>query len=448
MDLLDKLVLPQSAHHMVLIKYLLVLSNMLLVPYLSVLTGSLIFSLYFKNRAEKTNNSLAYRFAKELVDLVTFNKSIVFALGIIPLISSGFGYAQLLHQSNSNVTYFLFLSALFLLAAIVMIFTFKYSFHFKDIFKAADEKGVGANDFEKEEISKYSYNTSDMNKKAGTIALYLTIFSVYFYIGAVQLAIDSERWSPNTNIISIIFSLSTLVNFLQFFVGSLALTSIIVLYRYFRPNSEIKGDNEYFEYIKKFSLSNSLVLTIAFPLMIAIGTVVKTKLALSFMVFAYSAAAILLLLLVSSLIYVMIKENHLKFNIPVLFLYLIVFSIIIIKDQYAFDTSTKKQFEVLSANFIEFETNLKAEFGVGGTTISGLDIYNGRCIACHNFDQKLVGPPYNETLPKYEGKKEELVKYILNPIKVNPAYPAMPNQGLKPKEAEAIADYILTSYKK
>ncbi|MDP2037844.1 MAG: hypothetical protein Q8L04_10710, partial [Ignavibacteria bacterium] len=73
MDFLDKLVLPQSAHHMVLIKYLLVLSNILLVPYLSVLTGSLIFSLFFKRQAEKNKNPHAYRFSKELVDLVTFN---------------------------------------------------------------------------------------------------------------------------------------------------------------------------------------------------------------------------------------------------------------------------------------------------------------------------------------------------------------------------------------
>ena len=447
MDFLDKLVLPQSAHHMVLIKYLLVLANILLVPYLSVLTGSLIFSIYFKKQAEKKNNPHAYRFSKELVDLVTFNKSVAVALGIVPLLSSSFGYAQLLHLSNFEVSNYLLLSALLLLAAIVMIFTFKYSFHFKDIFKVADEKGIGSSEFEKEQINKYSVNTNSMNRKAGKIALYATIFAVYFYVGAVQLAIDSERWTAGTNVFSIVFSLSTVVNFLQFFVGSLALTSIVVLYKYFRPNSDVKGEGEYFDYIKKFSLSNSLILTIAFPLMIALGTVVKTKLALSFMVFAYAIAAILLLLFVSSLIYFMLKENHLKYNLAVLFLYVVVFALLIIKDQYAFDTSTQKHFAVLAANYTEYETNLKADLGIG-PAISGADIYNGRCIACHNFDKKVVGPPYNETLPKYEGKKADLVKYILSPVKINPAYPAMPNQGLKPKEAEAIADYILATYKK
>jgi cytochrome c len=46
-------------------------------------------------------------------------------------------------------------------------------------------------------------------------------------------------------------------------------------------------------------------------------------------------------------------------------------------------------------------------------------------------------------MPKYQGKKDALVAFILNPVKVNPAYPPMPNQGLRPAEAESIATYLL-----
>ena len=31
----------------------------------------------------------------------------------------------------------------------------------------------------------------------------------------------------------------------------------------------------------------------------------------------------------------------------------------------------------------------------------------------------------------------------MNPVKVNPAYPNMPNQGLKPAEADSIAHYLV-----
>ncbi|MFA7229220.1 MAG: c-type cytochrome, partial [Melioribacteraceae bacterium] len=94
-----------------------------------------------------------------------------------------------------------------------------------------------------------------------------------------------------------------------------------------------------------------------------------------------------------------------------------------------------------------YQQQLQEKMGTAAP-VSGLDIYNGKCIACHNFDRKIVGPPYNQTLPKYEGKKDLLVKYILNPVKINPEYPAMPNQGLKPNEADAVAEYLLTTYKK
>jgi cytochrome c len=117
-------------------------------------------------------------------------------------------------------------------------------------------------------------------------------------------------------------------------------------------------------------------------------------------------------------------------------------------DQQAF-VSTSKNHEVqLATIYAAHEKDVKAVIGIEEVAaISGQDIYNGRCIACHKFDTKLVGPPYNSVLPKYDGKQDQLIKFILNPVKVNPEYPAMPNQGLKPNEAEAIAEYIMKMYK-
>jgi hypothetical protein len=33
--------------------------------------------------------------------------------------------------------------------------------------------------------------------------------------------------------------------------------------------------------------------------------------------------------------------------------------------------------------------------------------------------------------------------FVLNPVKMNPAFPPMPNQGLKPAEADSIVSFIL-----
>jgi cytochrome c len=78
--------------------------------------------------------------------------------------------------------------------------------------------------------------------------------------------------------------------------------------------------------------------------------------------------------------------------------------------------------------------------------MTGEDIYNAKCSACHLFDQKKVGPPYNTVIPKYLGKKDQLIAFVLNPVKVDPAYPNMPNQGLRPAEADSIASFLLRKF--
>ena len=59
-----------------------------------------------------------------------------------------------------------------------------------------------------------------------------------------------------------------------------------------------------------------------------------------------------------------------------------------------------------------------------------------------------MGPPYQETIPKYNGDVKKLAQFIYNPVKVNPDFPPMPNQGLKMKEAEAIASWLMSKVKK
>ncbi|NOY53405.1 MAG: c-type cytochrome [Deltaproteobacteria bacterium] len=74
---------------------------------------------------------------------------------------------------------------------------------------------------------------------------------------------------------------------------------------------------------------------------------------------------------------------------------------------------------------------------------AGEAIYNRTCSACHRFDTRLVGPPYNNVIPKYRGKIEELKSFIRTPVQRNPGYPAMPKLGLKEEEINAVAYFLL-----
>lgn len=447
MEFLDKSILPQSAHHMILLKYLIVLSFVLLIPYLSLLFGSLASSLYFRKRAVFYKNDEYYKVAEDLIEMMTFNKSVAFALGIIPLLSSMFGFAQLLNGTTAGVPGFLFISGIFLINALLLIYSYRKGFYTRiPKEESTDEKNLSEADARREEKRKKAILLFGQSGYYGIILLVVTI---YLLCGAVLLASDTTRWASVTNIFDLVFSLETLVYFLQFIAIAYLLTSSMILYRIFRANAEDAGySSELKNELKNFSLKRGLVSSILLPLFIVLSVMLGSKLSLSFTVFGLTVVLLALVLAVSSLYYVMIKESSTKYNSAVLYLMVVIVLGIIIRDQYSFDVASKKQYAVLSANYDAYQLKINEQLGIGGPAISGADIYNGRCIACHNFDKKVVGPPYNETMPKYEGKKDLLVKFIMSPVKVNPNYPAMPNQGLKPKEAEAIADYLLTTYKK
>ena len=146
------------------------------------------------------------------------------------------------------------------------------------------------------------------------------------------------------------------------------------------------------------------------------------------------------------MLYYMIKESHLKYRGNALFIMFILFLLVALKEQVAFDTSSQLHNKILDANYTAHKNARMEKLGISIETISGEEIFTGRCAACHSFDQKIVGPPYKETLVKYEGNIEGLAAYIHTPQKINPDYPPMPNQGLKIGEAKAVAEYIVTIY--
>ncbi len=464
MEFLDKSVLPQSLSHMILLKYLLVLTFIIFYTYVGILFGSLSFSLYFRRKAVKTGNKLYQKFSKDLIDQITFNKGLAFALGMIPLLSAAFCYAQLLHLTNVNVPEYLLVSLIFLFVAMLLIYTYKYTFHLKDIFKFAGEKKESGNEGDsiESEIKSYEVKTSRLHQKSGLYGLILLVIATYIFTGANELASDTSRWKEGSGFFSMLFDITTIIYYIQFLATSIAVTSATILYYFYRPDNPLAlksiepaspslrsaNRGEYYAFVKSFALKSGLISTISLPAFIALTIFVKPLASLSFGLFTLTTVALMFLLFLSSMYYFMIKESHLRYRASVIYIIVIVLAFLIIKDQFSFDTATKEQTALLAANFDQYEKKMAEASGTAAPAINGADIYNGRCIACHSFDHRVVGPPYNQTIPKYVGHKDELVKFIMNPVKKNPGYPAMPNQGLKPAEADAVADWLLSHFKK
>jgi cytochrome c len=183
---------------------------------------------------------------------------------------------------------------------------------------------------------------------------------------------------------------------------------------------------------------------------IAVTLLLLPKGAYSNSIFFYSALSIISIFLTTIFFYTIIRNAEMKYAGVVFFLVFLTFTFTIVKSQLAFGNANKEQLLVVNMKAEELikenypQLDKKEVAGV----VNAEEIFNTRCIACHKFDTKLVGPPFNETIPKYEGDAGKLAKFILNPIKINPDYPDMPNQGLKKEEADALAKFLIEKVQK
>ncbi len=446
MDVLKDIVIPQSPTHILLLKYLLFLTLMILLPYLSVLLSTTFFSIMHFVKGKNSEDRKHLIFSNELIDMFTMNKVMAFPLGLVPLLSVMFIIGQLLLNSALNVTPHLFFAFIVFIAALVYLYTYKYSFGLKNIFNLVNITDSTDSNLVNE-FEGFKNSNSKLLSKSGIIALVLLSIVAYILISVLQIAADSSIWSTDNSFWSIILSVNSFIYFLFYLAFSVSITCAAILYKYFKSGQK-EYENDYLNYVKTFALKTGLIFTLVQPLLFVLTILSTPKSSLSFSIFIFGAIILSLMLIISIMFYVMYKEQKTHLGGSLVMVFLILISAIIYKDQLAFDTSSQKQMLNLNKEYSLFAASVKEKAEIEELVeISGEDIYNAKCIACHRFDSKLVGPAYNDVLPKYEGKREDLVAFILNPKKIDPEFTAMPSQGLKPKEAEAIADYIVKVYK-
>ncbi len=442
MGLIEKIILPQSSQHLLLLKYILVLTFVLFITYSSLLTGSFILSVFLIRKSKKNNNSFYKKLSFELIDIITFNKGIAFSLGIIPLLSTVFCYAQLLHLSGLIIPETILVSTLLFFFALLFIYTYKHSLHIGNVFDFVNNVD---NNIVEEDVYNYRIKTNRLLRISSYSGIIFMFLSTYLFIASVEFTQNPERWNYANSYSGIIFSFNSLINYIQFILISLGIASLMLL---LKNAKDREVENSYKTFVNKFSLKLSMINIVTLPVIVILTLFTKSKYSLSYNVFNFTLLALIFIFFVSILLYVMYKEDKIKYSFISVYLFIMVIVFLIIKDQYAFNTSAKKHFLKLASNYEEYQKKLFEASGLIEKKVNAEEIFNSKCVACHQFDKKVVGPPYNEVLPKYEGKIEELANFILNPTKINPEYPSMPNQGLKPKEAEALANFLLQTYKK
>jgi cytochrome c len=446
MDFLDKLVIPLSGEHLQLLHYLLMLILFLFIPFISLVFAGTLLSLVYRNRGVNNNDPQSLRLSKDIIETTTINKGIGIILGVVPLITSILLMAQIMHNTHVTVINYLFISLLLIFFALIFIYSYRYSLTFNEMFTALKNVRIEDKNIETT-IDKYRENSRKLSVKTGIVGFVFLIFGVWFFIAAITMAtFPSGSWET-PNFVSTLLQWQVVTRFIYFILAAFAFTGATILFIYFYWEGGRKDlSNEYKEFIKSAAIRITFTSSLLIPLFLVVNLLGLPDRAYSGTVFGLTILSLFLLFLAYHFIYSMMKFLNQKYVIHVFVVILAVLLSVIVKDQVAISNTNELQTEILTANF----ENMMQKLNVVNKpkTISGKQVFQNICSACHAFDHKVVGPPYEQTLPKYEGKMDQLVKFILNPTQNNPGYPPMPNPGLKPNEAKAVAKYIMDTYLK
>jgi cytochrome c len=445
MNILDNLVIPLSPEHLKLLHYIAILISFLFIPFISLIIGGTFISLYFELKGIKKGNAMHLEFAKDVIKIATVNKSMSIMLGILSLFTSILIYVQLFHSADFATVNYLTGAFIFVSIGFVLIYTYRYLLNLNDIFHSI--KRIDLSDKKVlDKISNFETKSKKLSSKSGKLGLIFILIGCWLFVAGITVSFMSPTWG-NSNMIEILFSEHVISNFMTFLLMAFAFTGATLMFAFFYWEGGRKDlSDDYKNYIKKICIYLTFGGTVLLPLFFLINLVSIPNNGLSYSVFAFTTVALLLIFLGFLYLYAMYKNSDTKYSGQLFFVFLFAILALIIKDQMAIENATQIQTEILATNFENDMAKLTGE----NTTpkISGEDIYKNICSACHSFDHKIVGPPYKLTLPKYHDDVDKLVKFILNPTQNNPGYPPMPNPGLRPDQARAVATYILKEVKK
>ncbi|MBX7043847.1 MAG: hypothetical protein K1X85_13190 [Ignavibacteria bacterium] len=447
MDFLQSLVLPATTKHLMMVKLILALSMMIFIPFFGMLLGGTAFSVIFNSYGRKNKKPMYVRFAKDIIDKLAINRFVGVGLGIIPLLSIAFCYAQLLYGQTVITVSLLLVATFFLAVAVNFIYSYQNTFQIESLIETfKDISGLDKHELETkvpEEVTDYEFDLLNTNSNAGLWGFVLLIITALFFAGGTSIALNSDRYQDFQNIAQMFLSGSTFINFLFILVFSLAATGVAILFFFFGWQGGMHDmEEEYADFAKNIGGKIAFTGAALLPVFLFLSFFFIPKVALSGSVFVYTGLAFIGILLLCNLIYAVIKNSETKYIGAAFYLLILCVGFIVMKNESAFGIAVEKNLLAVNQKAMEVEAERKSKT-VSTSGINGEEIYNKLCVACHKFDVKVVGPPYQQTVPTYNGDVKKLAGFILKPVKKNPEYPPMPAQPLKPKEAEAVALYLI-----
>jgi cytochrome c len=404
--------LQPTSEYISLLSTLVYLMLMFHLPYLGMVLGSSVLSAAY--------NKWKPALSKELIDLALGKPWVWIGFGLLPAAALAFLYKM--QTANMPVPVHLYLLRLSAAAAVGFVL-----------------------------LSIYRHTGNILAGGAGALVIF--VYSFHF-TDVRALLIFPEKWFFLKGLLPFpLFSITPLIHFAQFLLLSAAMTGAGILFFYYRwPEKRLPEDTPHFALLKYHGFGLLLAGSLLMPVVLFWDLFNLPNYSLSAGVFVLAAFAVVVLFLLTAAVVGMIRdrsETIPRFAAVSFILVLVVFGLMIGKDGVLQANASMETRAVLKMDAEKARNAIIAqreEIYSKNMVIDaalGEQIYTERCTACHSFDKKVLGPPFNDVLPKYAGKKDALAAFISNPVKVNPNFPSMPNPGLTPIQVKSLVKFLM-----
>lgn len=446
MELFNDLVIPVGSSHLTLIRLMLYISASFLFAYTGLLFGSVLLSSKAASKAKKDNDFRYQKLAQGLIGVGTGIPGMWFGLGIIPFLSFVLSYPQLLAGTKGDVVGYLIVGLLLFTMAVASIYIYKNTINFKSVFYTFKTNVRSKSEAVIDDLHTLDEDVENTGAFTGVWGIILLILATWFLSGATTYAYDHSMWGQS--IFAMLFSINTIFKTLLILSMGTAFASAVYLFNAFSWQGGYKfASQEEKEISKSFVRKFGLYSALLIPLIYAFEIVSVPNNALSGWMFVFGLISLLFVVFFAQSVYLTKTEEHTS-GVKYGFMFIMIsFAMFAAQDQQVFHISVAQNLNSISEIHDKADEVRKASYAKSEVepVVDAQAIYDTRCVACHKFDAKLVGPAYDDVVPKYEGKEAELAKFILAPTPQNPAeFPGgMPAQGLNPAEGKAMAKWLL-----
>ncbi|GAB4330857.1 MAG: hypothetical protein Kow0099_01740 [Candidatus Abyssubacteria bacterium] len=400
------------------LKVLLVITFIVHILFVGLMLGGAYWAVIY--RALGSEDPFYERLAREIDVTVTINKSLAVVLGVAPLLLIGLTYTRYWYTANVMTAPFFLSIVWVVIIAFLFLFAYKYSWD-----RFAERPLV--------------------HLSLGLIACGLLTLVPLIFLANINLMLLPYKWDMVSGFAQALLLPNVLPRYLHFLVAVCAMTGFFAA-AWFWYRGRGSDDPFYMRAQRvglKWALAGTLLQGVFGPfLFVTLPDGSYSN--LLFVLIGVSVAAIAIVCIV------LIRGLQKTSGGPILVSVVLLAGVALLmsfmrhtvrenllREPHRVAEERTRQYFAELAQFREVEAAEEP------TPETGEQLFKRFCSSCHATNRTLVGPSIEYMRDKYAGKPEQMIEFVLKPVRVNPDLPAMPSPGTDRRQTEKIVDHIL-----